>query len=115
MIRLKQFYPLLQRGATVTLVRSASGWALVQYGSKTGWVSQEYLKIDPGTNQFERGDVNMDGRVTAGDARLALRYSAKMETFTEQQVALADFNEDGRVTAGDARNIMRLSAKILVN
>lgn len=105
---------VLPRGAKVTVSRTASGWALVSYNGKTGWASMDYLVMDQSSAQWDLGDVNMDGRVTAGDARLALRFSAKMEDLSAAQVKLADFNADGKVQANDARLIMRLSARILV-
>lgn len=58
------------------------------------------------------GDVDLDGKVTAKDARLALRVSAKLETLTATQLRLADLNSDGIVTAAEARKILRVSAKL---
>lgn len=58
------------------------------------------------------GDVNGDGVVTAADARLILRRSAQLVTFTMEQDALADVNNDGKVTAADARIVLRVSAKL---
>ena len=61
---------------------------------------------------FSQGDVNGDGKITAVDARLALRGSAKLIELTEQQQKAADINGDGKVTAADARRILRISAKL---
>ena len=58
------------------------------------------------------GDVNGDGKLTASDARAALRMSAKLETYTPEQFAAADVNGDGKLTASDARIILRVSAKL---
>lgn len=58
------------------------------------------------------GDVNGDGEITAKDARLALRISAKLDVPTAVQKAAADVNGDGDVTAKDARSILRVSAKL---
>lgn len=60
--------------------------------------------------EFQKGDVNQNGEVTAIDARLALRASANLEKLSPEQEALADMNEDGKVTAVDARSILRQSA-----
>lgn len=57
-------------------------------------------------------DVNCDGRVTAADARLALRTSAKLEALSMIQKLAADVNDDGKITAADARLILRKPAKI---
>ena len=56
------------------------------------------------------GDVDLNGRVTAKDARIALRISAKLEKLPETQFRLADLDFDGKVTAREARKILRVSA-----
>ena len=58
------------------------------------------------------GDVNKDGKITAADARLALRYSAKLETPNEYQFVAANYNKDDKITAADARLILRKSARV---
>ncbi len=55
------------------------------------------------------GDIDNDGQITSGDARLALRASVGLETLTEQQTKAADVDYDGKITAGDARLILRRS------
>ncbi len=62
---------------------------------------------------WEPGDANFDGEVTANDARAALRYSAKLANLTAEQILAADMNNDGKVTALDARFILRKSAKLV--
>ena len=59
-----------------------------------------------------RGDVNGDGRLTAADARLTLRASARMERLSAYAFAEADFDGNGVITAKDARCLLRLSAKL---
>lgn len=66
---------------------------------------------DPGKEYF-LGDVTMDGRTDASDARLALRAAAKLETLSPLQQKLADTDGDGVVNAGDARTILRIAAKL---
>lgn len=58
------------------------------------------------------GDVNLDGKVNAADARLALRRAAKLEDLSDEAFAAADVNFDGEVTASDARKILRVSANL---
>ena len=67
--------------------------------------SDEYINADT-------GDINNDGKITAMDARLALRISAKLDEASEIMMQIADFNGDGKVTAMDARLILRKSAKL---
>lgn len=57
-------------------------------------------------------DVNCDGKVNAADARLALRYSAKLETLSMIQQLAADLNNDNKITAADARLILRKPCKV---
>lgn len=58
------------------------------------------------------GDVNLNGKVTAADAREALRAAAKLERILGKSFAAADVDEDGKVTPADARRILRVAAKL---
>ena len=63
------------------------------------------------TPEFLPGDADLDGSVTAEDARLALRVSVALEPLGEAPEAFlsTDMNRDGRITSVDARTILRLS------
>lgn len=63
-------------------------------------------------NNFMLGDVDGNGKITAMDARTALRAAAKIETLSEENAAAADVNFDGKVTAMDARMILRASSRV---
>lgn len=56
-----------------------------------------------------KGDVTMDGSVTAADARLTLRCAVNLETVSDIQSKLADMDGDGKITSADARDVLRLS------
>lgn len=58
------------------------------------------------------GDVNMDGQITAADARLALQFAADVVTYNKQQAVMADVNYDGFLSASDSRKILRISAQL---
>jgi len=62
--------------------------------------------------QYSLGDVDGDMYITAADARLVLRFVAKLDGLTEEQQYAADIDEDGEVTAADARMILRVVAKL---
>ena len=64
------------------------------------------------TDEYMPGDINNDGKITAADARLVLRISAKLDTASDAQFKAADYNGDGKVTAADARLVLRKSAKL---
>lgn len=57
-----------------------------------------------------KGDVDLDGIVTAADARIILRVSAGLEALTGQALLNADIDGDGKITAADARLALRISA-----
>ncbi|MBR3869613.1 MAG: dockerin type I repeat-containing protein [Clostridia bacterium] len=57
-------------------------------------------------------DVNCDGEVTAADARLALRNSAKLEFLNGLMYTAADVDGKSGITAADARLILRKAAQI---
>lgn len=63
---------------------------------------------------YPMGDVDLDGAVTAADARLALRAAVGLEEFAAAeewtdliQCCQGDVDNDGEITAGDARTILR--------
>lgn len=54
-------------------------------------------------------DVTLDGKVTAEDARFALRCSIGLESCSALQLLRGDTDGNGKVTAEDARCILRCS------
>lgn len=63
-------------------------------------------------SKAQKGDSNCDGRLTAADARFALRCAAGMDPVDELFKYAVDVNEDGRITAADARLILRVVAQL---
>ena len=61
--------------------------------------------------EFSLGDVDGDGEITSGDARLALRASVGLEHCATGSVpfAAADVNHNGEIGSDDARLILRAS------
>lgn len=53
---------------------------------------------------FDRGDVNMDGEITAQDA-VDCFWLSLSPPWTPEELALGDFNQDGDITAQDAVDI----------
>ena len=71
------------------------------------------LLIKKAEPSFLRGDLDGDGKVTAKDARLALRISASLEpNATDFMRRAADLDGSGKVTASEARRILRASARL---
>lgn len=67
---------------------------------------------NPGRLDLVRGDVDGNGRLTAADARLALRISARLEEASYERLQRGDLNGDGRITAAEARSILRAAADL---
>ena len=76
---------------------------------EVNWVDHYDEQMAPETD----GDVNLDGKIDAGDARMVLRYSAQLESITDLQKSRIDMDGDGNVTAADARTILIRSANIV--
>ncbi len=55
-------------------------------------------------------DTDGNGKLTAADARITLRASAKLDVLESVYLLAADANADGKVNASDARAILRKSA-----
>lgn len=66
---------------------------------------------------IRRGDVNFDGKITAADARLALRRAVGLESYAAGTTAFlaCDVNGDGVVIAADARIILRIAVGLPVD
>ena len=58
------------------------------------------------------GDADSNNLLTAADARLILRASAKLEKLQTEVIAICDVNNDLKITSVDARLILRKAAKL---
>ncbi len=73
------------------------------------------MKIVSNNKSFEKtviviGDADEDGRLSAADARLALRASVELETLSAlQRIAANADSSDEKISASDARIILRAS------
>lgn len=83
-----------------------AGDALIYNGMKFTFNGEEYTVT-------VKGDVSPDGKLTASDARLILRITAKLENADEIMKNGADLNSDGRITASEARIILRFAARLI--
>lgn len=76
----------------------------LNYETPDGIVTNYYVSVT--------GDLDSDGKVTASDARLLLRASAKMDNLTGAFSIAADVNLDGKITAADARKTLLVAANM---
>lgn len=107
----------IAEGTEVTVTEIKNDWGKITYLGETGWISLMYAEsLDGGSvndeNKNPDHDVNGNGKVDAGDARITLRVAANLEKITDEQHKIADENEDGKITAADARSILRIAAKL---
>lgn len=95
-------------------VRGYKCWFDEVAGEKTtnSWYSYLGIKKPVIEPEVIKGDVDGDGKITAADARKALRGASQLEKLTEKQKKAADVNNDGKVTAADARTILRQAANL---
>ena len=69
-------------------------------------------KLTYASYNFIPGDADGDTRVTAADARLALRHAVSLEQIKPEYQANADYNGDGTIDTEDARLILRRAVQI---
>lgn len=83
------------------------------YGDETICAFVYTVHVPAGTTPPETdvmlGDVNNDGKVTAADARLALRRAVNLETYApgSREFTACDVTKDSKISAADARKILR--------
>ncbi len=58
------------------------------------------------------GDVDLNGKVNAIDARKVLRHAAMIELLDDSLFARADVNFDKRINASDARLVLRVASQL---
>lgn len=58
-------------------------------------------------------DIDGNGRVNSTDGRLILRYSARLDPFTDLQMTAADADANNRVNSADARMALRAAANLI--
>ena len=66
--------------------------------------------VPSASGSYMTGDLNSDSKITAVDARVALRIAAGLVAPDATQKIVADVNGDGKITAADARKILRVAA-----
>ncbi len=122
----------LVRGADINITAPSKDFVFIGWNTKadgTGIMyrpDEEIVLNEPLTVLYAQwknisectyGDVDGDGKITASDARLALRASVGLEYFADEtataEFMLADVNRDGKVTAADARLILRKSVGVV--
>lgn len=102
----------LPNGTTVTVTQVSGDWGKITVKGLTGWINLRYTIYagSSGSSSSIKGDLNGNGTIDASDARLILRYAAKLETLSDAQKAKADINADGKIDIQDARKALRVAA-----
>ena len=91
---------------------SYTGKRVTPDGLTPGWYAFKFEYTVP--DGFMLGDVDNDTKITASDARLALRRAVDLETYTpgSREFKACDVDKDGSVTANDARSILRAAVDL---
>lgn len=88
-------------GEALSYADSLAAWFTSNSSSSQQW----YLE----RAAYEKGDVDMDGKVTANDAQIILSVSANLTNINDIQMFLADIDGDDSITASDALHTLNLS------
>ena len=104
----------------VTRITESGGivWGYASSGYTTGWVSLQYCKflyeydIDP--DDYDRGDVNLNGIVDVADVTTLQLYLANALSFNDGQKTLADINNNGKIDVTDVTTLQMLLAGYVV-
>ena len=90
-----------------TITAVGNGYAVVSASlEKSNQKASIIVLVNSSATSYELGDVNMDGKVTAVDAMLALKL-ALLDNPTDAILGLADVNGDDKITAVDAMRILQ--------
>lgn len=102
----------LKKGTNVTVTDIYGEWGKIRINGITGWICLRYATLTKAEEIIVSvlGDVTGDNKIHPSDARLILRYSASLTSFSESQIKCADINGDGKVTPQDARKTLRVAA-----
>ena len=99
----------------VTDVKQSGGytWGYTTYKNVKGWVALDYCKylrdkpLDNGNN-YEHGDINMNGAVDILDITELQMYVSKNADFTDTQLKLADVDGNGKIDISDVTELQRI-------
>ena len=106
---------MLFRSLYVTDVKQSGGytWGYTTYKNVKGWVALDYCKylrdkpLDNGNN-YEHGDINMNGAVDILDITELQMYVSKNADFTDTQLKLADVDGNGKIDISDVTELQRI-------
>ena len=93
------------RGEKITEIPQGSSGDIVLYAL---WLTDEEKELYDIKMAFW-GDLDSDYKVSAADARIALRAAVGLEKLPAHIIARADFNRHGKLTSGDARTLLRIA------
>lgn len=90
-----------------TITAKGNGYAVISASlEKSSQKASIIVLVNSSATSYELGDVNMDGKVTAVDAMLALKL-ALLDNPTDAILGSAEVNGDGKITAVDAMRILQ--------
>lgn len=102
---------LLSQASSYTVIRDMSG-AVVNEDTLAATGMTLVLSDGKSFTLIIMGDTDGDGRISAADARNALRTSVGLEKMNDIQKKAADVDKKDKISASDARLILRASVKL---
>ena len=81
-------------------------------------ITERFIKLiivedeDTPEIEYQKGDVNLDGKINIKDATLVQKYLVKIVDLTDKQRSLADFDGDLTVSISDTTAIQKWIASI---
>ena len=88
----------------------AADWAPNGETTWYGYKIAPYTEAPPPLVAY--GDANCDGKITAADAALILRFIVKLDPLSGAGLSNADANGDGKITAADAALVLRFIVRL---
>lgn len=99
-------YELEEGSYTVMYADDSTAYLNVKSGCVTdGETGKAHIEV-------QKGDFDLNGIVSAADAREMLRASAKLCEPVAEQISAGDFDSDGRITTAESRKLLRFCAKL---
>ncbi len=99
--------PVIGQGIATCAFKVTRLFTGVPVKTDTVTLKAEGKPTDTPLTGYVGGDLDYDGRITASDARKALRIAVEREPADADLRKRADVDLDGKITAADARHILR--------
>lgn len=102
-------YKKIDGKITITITRKGNSYTINTTADDT--ILKEEFSGE--VSNIKLGDLNLDGKITAVDARWVEQYINGERTFDDQQKIIADVNMDGKIDQTDTSTILKIAGGTL--